>query len=330
MQQIKYQNQRSNTSQNYSRPNYDYPDDKKEQSSPESISLNSEFAEVLSSISKLITQNDLSALTNPQRLKFYDELCLSLKLNPLTRPFEFIELPAGNRRGKKLTLYANKGCAEQLRSIHKISLEEVRHTHEGGLHIVTVYARQMTTNRKDFATGVVPYCEPETIQTGWDANNKPIFSKNPKAGQPLPLNEMANVIMKTETKAKRRATLSICGLGAILDETELETIPLEKNITPMTPEIGKPEDYKVTRPESKPEPKAIKYATAEQIGLINSLATKLQRGDGYVKKLLKAKLGHEEIEKVPQEFMNNWINKLNTDLEGIEKFKSELDDEEKK
>jgi hypothetical protein len=37
-------------------------------------------------------------------------------------------------------------------------------------------------------------------------------------------NDMANALMKAETKAKRRATLSICGLG-LLDETELETIP---------------------------------------------------------------------------------------------------------
>jgi hypothetical protein len=35
---------------------------------------------------------------------------------------------------------------------------------------------------------------------------------------------LANQIMKAETKAKRRFTLSICGLG-FLDETEIETIP---------------------------------------------------------------------------------------------------------
>ena len=35
--------------------------------------------------------------------------------------------------------------------------------------------------------------------------------------------EFANALMKAETKAKRRATLSICGLG-VLDETEVETI----------------------------------------------------------------------------------------------------------
>jgi hypothetical protein len=34
----------------------------------------------------------------------------------------------------------------------------------------------------------------------------------------------ANAMMKAETKAKRRVTLSICGLG-MLDETEVESIP---------------------------------------------------------------------------------------------------------
>jgi hypothetical protein len=38
---------------------------------------------------------------------------------------------------------------------------------------------------------------------------------------------LANALMKAETKAKRRATLSICGLG-FLDETEIEDIPADK------------------------------------------------------------------------------------------------------
>lgn len=289
------------------------------------LNLNSEYAETLSAISQVITRGDLYSLTDAQRLKFYDELCTSVKLNPLTRPFEFIELGSGKE--KKLVIYANKGCAEQLRDIHKISLYRVAHSRQEGLYIVTVYAKD-SNGRKDASTGVIPFIEPENIKTGWDkVANRPIYGKNPNAGKSLPLNDIANIIMKTETKAKRRATFSICGLGAILDETELETIPLEKNITPVTFEIGKSEEYKVTRPESKSEIKAIQYATADQIGVINNLAIKLQRGDGYVKKLLKIKLGHEEIEKVPQEFMNKWINKLNIDLETVEKFKSEMDEE---
>ena len=35
---------------------------------------------------------------------------------------------------------------------------------------------------------------------------------------------LANGLMKAETKAKRRCTLSLCGLG-MLDESEIETIP---------------------------------------------------------------------------------------------------------
>jgi hypothetical protein len=39
-----------------------------------------------------------------------------------------------------------------------------------------------------------------------------------------------NALMKAVTKAKRRVTLSICGLG-MLDETEVETIPSARPVT---------------------------------------------------------------------------------------------------
>jgi len=41
--------------------------------------------------------------------------------------------------------------------------------------------------------------------------------------------DKANAIMKCETKAKRRVTLSICGLG-FLDETEVDSIPGAKRL----------------------------------------------------------------------------------------------------
>lgn len=44
----------------------------------------------------------------------------------------------------------------------------------------------------------------------------------------------ANAIMKAITKAKRRATLSLCGLG-MLDETEIETIPASAKQPPKLP-----------------------------------------------------------------------------------------------
>ena len=42
----------------------------------------------------------------------------------------------------------------------------------------------------------------------------------PRAGE-----SRANAIMKATTKAKRRVTLSICGLGGMPDESELDTMP---------------------------------------------------------------------------------------------------------
>jgi len=50
----------------------------------------------------------------------------------------------------------------------------------------------------------------------------------------------ANLMMKAETKAKRRVTLSICGLG-MLDETEVESLPPAATGAP-------PEDTKPTEP----------------------------------------------------------------------------------
>jgi hypothetical protein len=61
----------------------------------------------------------------------------------------------------------------------------------------------------------------KTVQ-GRDGSPKRVFEGN-GTYKPLGPDEKANAIMKAETKSKRRATLSICGLG-FLDETEIETI----------------------------------------------------------------------------------------------------------
>ena len=64
----------------------------------------------------------------------------------------------------------------------------------------------------------------------------------------------ANALMKAETKAKRRVTLSICGLG-MLDETELETIPTAAPPTPPQPKqiAAKPTPAPAPQPEQGSE-----------------------------------------------------------------------------
>jgi hypothetical protein len=135
---------------------------------------------------------DLTNLTTEQKAEYYTAVCKSLGLNPLTKPFEYLTLNG------KLRLYALRDCTDQLRRLHGISIYITNRERMGDIYIVTARAKDRT-GREDESTGAVP-----------------LGNLNGDA--------LANALMKSETKAKRRMTLSIAGLGW-LDETELETIP---------------------------------------------------------------------------------------------------------
>ena len=145
-----------------------------------------------STIEQVLISGDLNRLTAEQRNIYYKSVCDSLGLNPLTRPFDYIVLNG------KLTLYARKDCTDQLRSLRGISIRIVSRETIEGVTIVTAQATDKT-GRIDESTGAVSV-----------ANLR---------GEAL-----ANAVMKAETKAKRRVTLSICGLG-FTDESEVESIP---------------------------------------------------------------------------------------------------------
>ncbi len=100
-------------------------------------------------------------------------------------------------------LYATRAATDQLRRIHGISAEIVSQSQVGDLYIVHVRVRDRE-GRTDEDLGIVPLT---------DAH-----------GRPLQGDALANAVLKAITKAKRRATLSLCGLG-MLDETEVETLP---------------------------------------------------------------------------------------------------------
>lgn len=143
-------------------------------------------------VEQVIIKGDLSKLTAEERSTYYMRVCESVGLNPFTKPFEYIQLNG------KLTLYALRACTDQLRSIHKVSVLDMTEAEREGVFIVTAKV-QNGEGRTDMAKGAV------TISG-------------------LKGDALANAMMKAETKAKRRATLSICGLG-FLDETEIETVP---------------------------------------------------------------------------------------------------------
>lgn len=162
----------------------------------------------------VLLAGDLSKLTPEQRGNYYMKTCESIGLNPLTKPFEYITL------NDKLTLYARRDCTDQLRQIHGVSIEITDRQKLEGVYIVTAKATDKM-GRVDESTGAVPI-EKENGEWKKSANGKSYLAKDGTT-TPLKGDELANAMMKAETKAKRRATLSLCGLG-LLDETEVETI----------------------------------------------------------------------------------------------------------
>lgn len=143
-------------------------------------------------LESVIISGDLSGLSPNDRVMYYKNVCESLGLNPLTKPFEYMKLQ------NKLTLYARKDCTEQLRKLHNVSISIVARELVEDCYLVTARATN-AQGRSDEAIGAVSI-------------------------QGLKGEARANAIMKAETKAKRRVTLSIAGLG-VLDEHEVETIP---------------------------------------------------------------------------------------------------------
>lgn len=141
-------------------------------------------------IERVLVQGDLEGLTPENRVAYYQRVCESLGLNHLTKPFEYIKLNG------KLVLYARRDCTEQLRRLHQVSIRITARELHDGIYVVTASA-STADGRVDESTGAVPL-------------------------EGLKGEARANAFMKAETKAKRRVTLSICGLG-ILDESEVSS-----------------------------------------------------------------------------------------------------------
>jgi hypothetical protein len=143
------------------------------------------------SMLKLVTAGDLAGLSSAQKLAVYRARCDAAGLDPRTAPFQFIRL-----QGRE-TLYATKTATDQLTRLHKITTSVLSQSTEDDIRVVMVRAAAADGRGTD-DMGAVPV-----------------------AG--LKGADLANAYMKAISKAKRRAVLSLCGLGMI-DETELEDI----------------------------------------------------------------------------------------------------------
>lgn len=143
-------------------------------------------------VSSLILHGDLSKLTPTDKVQYYHAYCSRIGLDPVTQPFKLLNL-----KGREV-LYCDRSGTQQLNKLHNVSHTIKSREFAHDCYIVVAQA-SLPNGRHTESIGAVGI-------GGLKGDN------------------LCNALMKAETKAKRRATLDLLGLG-ILDETETETIP---------------------------------------------------------------------------------------------------------
>lgn len=137
-------------------------------------------------LQKILVDGDVAALTSEERMNYYLHMCDKAGVDPAGRPFEFISFKDRKTGKTKMILYARKGCAEQLRRIHGISITDTKVTFNEKMVVCTCTARN-ALGRSESDVGAV------VLAAGYT--------------------DLA--LMRAVTKAKRRVTFGICGLGDI-------------------------------------------------------------------------------------------------------------------
>lgn len=156
-------------------------------------------------LSKLVLKGDLSSLNPKEKMEYYVAFCQRLGLDPATQPFKILNL-----KGREV-LYCGREGTQQLGNLKKISHRIEAREVQADCYVVTATA--FDHERQTTSIGAVSI-----------------------GG--LKGDELCNAMMKAETKAKRRATLDLCGLG-MLDESEIETIPNARKVDlPNVPSVN--------------------------------------------------------------------------------------------
>lgn len=172
-------------------------------------------------IASLLLNGDTSKLNQTQKVQYYTSMCQRVGLDPTTQPFKLLKL-----NGKEV-MYCDRSGAQQLNKLHKVSHQRT-HTET----VAEVYAVYMRA----------------TLPDGRFTESCGAVNISGLKGDAL-----ANAMMKAETKAKRRSTLDLLGLG-MLDESEIETIPSAVRVqeVPVSDDpIGPAVQPEAPKPEAK-------------------------------------------------------------------------------
>lgn len=210
-------------------------------------------------IMKLVAGGDTASLSSEQKLAYYRARCEAAGIDARTAPFQFIRL-----QGREV-LYATKGATDQLASNHGIRVEIQSQATENGVRTVVVRAIAKDGRQTD-DIGVVPV---EGL-------------KGP---------DLANAFMKAVTKAKRRAILSLCGLG-MLDESELDTIKADAGHAGPAVSNAAPE---------APAPSSGGFITVPQAKRFFAIAKSAGKTDEEIRSYLNDTLGIDKSAQITRE-----------------------------
>lgn len=198
-------------------------------SAASSASLASNNSQVFKTPGELLAyaQGDFTHASDAERAAAIIHRCNAIGLDVRTAPFQFIQTGYGDKA--KTIMYAAKSCSEQLALREKISIRHIEappamvaalRGREEGEYIIVAVEASTPDGRVAQAVGALPLFKESYVQGG---------PRGAKQRTDLAGDDLVNAIMKCETKAKRRAILQLCGLGA-LDESEVETIPNAKQV----------------------------------------------------------------------------------------------------
>ena len=217
-------------------------------------------------VSQLILNGDLSKLAANDKVRYYNGYCERMGLDPFTKPFDILRL-----NGREV-LYCTRSGTQQLNKLHSVS------------HLIT--SRELIES-----VGVYQVTSKASLPDGRCTESIGAVNITGLKGEAY-----ANAIMKAETKAKRRATLDLLGLG-VLDESEAETIP---NAEPASIAL-------VQEPEELPQ---IESKECPTLGTLLIALSKTQTLDD-IKELYFANTSKVEHNAFVKEAFTNRKNEIN-------------------
>jgi hypothetical protein len=167
-------------------------------------------------LTDFVMTGELTKIPISHRPSLVFALCEYIGIDPIEQPFMILaEGKPGTAKFREV-LYATRRCTSAICRTRRISREIVSSGEVtiAGHSMISVRARatMASTGRYDEATGVVPL---KVMSWGEKRGQRVWSDPDPTAA--------ANLPMKAETKAKRRAVLDLVGLG-LTDESEIEGI----------------------------------------------------------------------------------------------------------